>query len=532
MSEIYVSDYESHLEQFKAHLAGTTDESSPASFIPPAGYWTSREKDCFFHALAIHSRLRPDLIAHSIKSKTVLDVCTYLDALDKAAASQPSPSLRSELEGAMEVSASWVDYEESQASGLSRLELHWEEDEEAHSRATILASRPHDDPTYFTWKVEQESLWQKHDALKKLSPAHFEVMDTLMRTSSDDNDEESLPVPPSSQTSEQGPDNSSTFKPQEEPPTSSPPIVSNESESSPAALTVDLPSSPVPDHTSSPSAAYLKALSPASRRRLKKRLAMRKKRAEVNGTIPNLLPVVLPSRTRTKASVSKSKRRKGKLHLVQELGNEAELESEENIQAAFRERNIDSNALTELGFDIFNFHRLGKLMGWEEHTDFEPDGPASISFETVQILRSILLEFTTRVVQSTISIREQEFNLKRNMAIWRLQKEDEITFLTVNEALKMHWFPSSKYVHHSSADVPYQNMADREGAFHGQLPLHRELVPPVVLHVESDGVSLIPNEENEEELLAKLEDEERALNELDQQLERRYEENLWKGARG
>ncbi|WFD43633.1 hypothetical protein MPSI1_002296 [Malassezia psittaci] len=40
--------------------------------------WTAEEKSCFLHAVAIHSRLRPDLIAEEVRSRSVEEVCYVL----------------------------------------------------------------------------------------------------------------------------------------------------------------------------------------------------------------------------------------------------------------------------------------------------------------------------------------------------------------------------------------------------------------------------------------------------------------------
>ncbi|KAF8210294.1 hypothetical protein K438DRAFT_1809429 [Mycena galopus ATCC 62051] len=518
-------DYENHLTQFQAHLAGTTSQSLPSSFVPPAGYWSSREKDAFFHALAVHSRLRPDLIADSLKSKSVLDVCAYLD-----------------------VSDSWVDYEEEQADEFAKFEPGWEEEVETHKRAVLLASRFQDDPMYWDWKEEQESLWRKQDAMKQLGRPHLSVMEQLIQKS------DTLDSVQSRQTTE--------------PPLENSPI--HDGLIDPVLLAQSLPSSthteepvqPVagPSHPSTsaspqnthvpPSAAYLRALSPVSRRRLQKTLSMRKKRAEAKGVLPNLLPVNLTSLRPKKMHVPKprphkyTKRKKDdgdgrQRRTCPRHINESGLDTEEKIHLMFKDRGIDGNTLMEWGLDVFHLRKLGKLMGLLDGAYADPGHKSSISVATIRLLHSILVDFTSTVVQGAIAMREQEVILKRNVKIWRLLADDQINPGNIRDALQMHGFsmqslltdfpeetPATREDEEEDADRPEQ-----EEKFHARLPLHRELVSSFVLRppkLDEEGISL---ETDMDELLAELDDEDN-LDKLDRQLEAQYEKELWQAAKG
>ena len=123
----YVAQFRVHQKFVQAHLKGTLDGEQPflPAFFPPSSYWSSDEKDLFFHGLAVYSRFRPDLIAESIKTKTILDVCLYLDILQTASSAIPSEihgSLRSSLEPAMEVSSTWIQNEEQIAEALTQFD--------------------------------------------------------------------------------------------------------------------------------------------------------------------------------------------------------------------------------------------------------------------------------------------------------------------------------------------------------------------------------------------------------------------------
>ncbi|KAF7376163.1 hypothetical protein MSAN_00031400 [Mycena sanguinolenta] len=570
MSEVYLSDYENHLAQLKAHLSGKTSESLPPAFIPPAGYWTSREKDTFFHALTIHSRLRPDLIAASVKSKTILDVCAYLDALDRAAASEPILSQRATLEGAMEVSDSWVDYEEAQASELMEVEPGWEEEVKEHKRAELLTNRFRDDPAYWSWKDEQESLWRKQDNLVHLSLPHLSVMERLLQKSDATGETldsvrqtpepalEPLPTPESRdgviQITPQHVPSLDATEPDQGP--------SGSADNRSASVTPALPASPPPSHIP-PSADYFRALSPASRRRLKKRLSMRKARAEARGTVPNLLPIILPSHTKTKIYVPKPRphtyKKRHKKPDVEEEANDRDdgeiaatgqreggLDPEAKIQQIFQDQGIDGNTLVQWGLDVFNMRKLGKLMGLFDRAYGDSDQKSTISVNTIEILRNILLDFTSTIVQSAISIREQEVVLKRNMKIWRLQKEDKITPANIHDALMMHGFNRQNLLTDFPKDVPKdpspddgendderpeQRFVEGECTFHARLPLHRELASFVFRPEFFEDNSLLSPETNMDELDAELDDE-LVLDERDCQLEAQYEKELWEAVAG
>ena len=120
----YVAQFRVHQEFVQAHLKGSLNDEQPLlpAFFPPSSYWTSHEKDLFFHGLAVYSRLRPDLIAEGIKTKSTFDVSLYLDILQTASSSNPHESSRNSLEPAMEVSSRWVQNEEQMAAALLQLD--------------------------------------------------------------------------------------------------------------------------------------------------------------------------------------------------------------------------------------------------------------------------------------------------------------------------------------------------------------------------------------------------------------------------
>lgn len=85
------------------------------SSVPPSLlYWSPEEKERFFYALSRHSRLRPDLIAEHIGTKTASEVWAYLSFLEQSASSlddnakEPIPAARVQTD-------SWIAQEEKLA---------------------------------------------------------------------------------------------------------------------------------------------------------------------------------------------------------------------------------------------------------------------------------------------------------------------------------------------------------------------------------------------------------------------------------
>ncbi|KAJ7770224.1 hypothetical protein DFH07DRAFT_269970 [Mycena maculata] len=491
----YATDYEKHLGQLRAHLSGNTGHPLSPSFIPPAGYWTSREKDIFFHALALHSRLRPDLIADSVKSKNILDVCAYIDALERAAATQPlqASSLRSSLEGAMEVSDSWVQHEEEQASEITKLEPEWEAEAKRNRRSVLLAGRFQDEPTYWNWKEEREREWEKQDTLAKLGRHHLRVLDRFIRDAEVAiheaeplRDTEPPVAHPPSRFQDELIDPVLLALPSAEPPH---PISQLHAE-----LTINPPYTPEPSPNSStqplpssfPASGISDSrLSPDSRRRLTKRLYMRRMRAQATGVEPNLATTkLIPGRKSTRVYVSKPRPKKYKPRKPQTKRDDPDMADEEavpqdpipnarptpppslsggledaddetagriyylmrgitepyKIMSTLKDQGIDAKVLAEDGLDIFNLAKVSKLMELFQQAYTDPDEKnlaSSISHDSIKLLRTILTDFISNLVHRTISLREQEVVLKRNYKVWRLTKEDEITPENVLDALQM-----------------------------------------------------------------------------------------------
>lgn len=191
LTQSYVEQFRQHTQEVRTHLAGKTADELPPSFIPPAGYWTSAEKDLFFRGICTYSRLRPDLIAESIGTKSMLDVCTYIDILESASARAPtresdSATKRVDFEIAMEMSRSWIKWENGQASALASAELLWEAAETERLQEAALVEKAATVPSELTredfnaWKADREARWGADLVLNNLGRYHLKVMDTVL----------------------------------------------------------------------------------------------------------------------------------------------------------------------------------------------------------------------------------------------------------------------------------------------------------------------------------------------------------------
>jgi hypothetical protein len=129
MNEVhpYLVLFNQHVEQLRRHLSGFCNQSPSANSLIGGVLWTAEEKDHFFHALGVHSRLRPDLIAACVGTKNEVEVLEYLsllaDGSKKTASSEEC--IRATLYSAREVSDSWITWEEGNAKRLRLNEANW-----------------------------------------------------------------------------------------------------------------------------------------------------------------------------------------------------------------------------------------------------------------------------------------------------------------------------------------------------------------------------------------------------------------------
>ncbi|KAI9058501.1 hypothetical protein FKP32DRAFT_1597596 [Trametes sanguinea] len=219
----YLALYSEDVEAFRAHLAGKDgQELTPASYFPPNAFWSVAEKDAFFHALAIHSRLRPDLIAEEVKTKTVPDVCVYLALLEQATRESSRNPLyvgaenkaidiripRKDLPIAVEVSDQWIQQEEVAAAALAasepileRRSLLEERDKLIQSRRRSVRARKGQARTssqdrdregekrrrkeFEAWLHDAQAQWETEDQWQSLDHTSLAALDRILREDED-----------------------------------------------------------------------------------------------------------------------------------------------------------------------------------------------------------------------------------------------------------------------------------------------------------------------------------------------------------
>lgn len=310
INDHYASEFRQHLAQVQAHLAGNDGKALHPSYIPPTGYWTSLEKDAFFHGLSIHSRFRPDLIAVCVRTKSVVDVCAYIDALDKGLSKNAAvQSVRAEIEGSVEVSDAWVQWEEKRAVDLISLEYDWEEE--------MLEKQREEGGDEGVQEGNSRRYWNQEKTMRRLDVHHLRVMEAIIRDGEGGEpadhsspsarahitDEMIDPVLEISGVSLPAPEISCLHSSNGES-AQFLPLVGQDHDSFTKISQPDT-LDPVEEPTMNPS-----EFSPTSRRRLQKRLYMRKKRAEKTGSeFTSVGAKLRPGRKAKEMKSSKPRRR-------------------------------------------------------------------------------------------------------------------------------------------------------------------------------------------------------------------------------
>lgn len=274
----YIGHFNQHSAQFCAHLHGHTEDTVPSNVLG----FNAAEIDAFFHALSIHSRWRPDLIADSIPGKSVLSICSYIDALDEASqALDPSSSVflsRNAFECASETPDDLLKLEEEHAAKISQYDLPHDEGEEERNK-------------FFT----------------SLDKTHFQAIDHIISLHPENAD---IPL------------------------TSTP---------------TSLPDAEAEDEED------LSRYSPATRRRIRKRIHMRKKRASDAGEAVDL-SATLKKRGRPKREAEKKTTATG--GRVRKAGKT----KYERIKEKLEEWEIDGEYLAANGLGLFRLKGLENAM--------------------------------------------------------------------------------------------------------------------------------------------------------------------------
>ena len=211
----YLALFQEHVEDFRNHLSGRVEgEALRASYCPPNAHWSATEKDALFHALSVHSRLRPDLIAEEVQTKTISDVCAYISMMEEADCSLRKldkvghidlpPLLRKDFPAAVEVPEDWVIFEENCAATMVALQPFLDLEDTAREREEVvqthrtairapkLGARTVEDERdragekgrreeFERWLEQQQADWEGEDLLLSLDKKGLTALDRILR---------------------------------------------------------------------------------------------------------------------------------------------------------------------------------------------------------------------------------------------------------------------------------------------------------------------------------------------------------------
>ena len=492
---VYLSQHlANHISTTRHHLTGAPDHPEPPyapSFHPPTGYWTPTEKALFFRALSVHSRLRPDLIAASIGTKSTVDVAIYLCLLrqgatrvnngnNKSTSSYHGAATitigRDQHPAAHQVSAELITFEDQQAAHISVAEPVRIKEVESEARAETLRSvknsmrvprgegrkgRERDREGQLARKEEFERLraerefeWARGDVLARLDVVALQVLDRMLRV------DEERRVKAGSDAEEEGEGKSSTVPH---------PVASSSTPAGglhPTTPSPSPPATPTSNDNEDDAGAVPSHLSPASRRLISKRLYMRRKRAEASGGTAQLNPARLKPGRKESAT---SKYRQPKLpHTSDDDGEDPNPNPNRpergdtrpyKIQSEFEQLGIGADYMRENGLGLFHLGALGRLMRcvfvssgascrclmfmfccfrlYPRLDAWRPENVAeSIAKETIQTLHELVVQFTRDLVRRAITLRELDFALRAHTKVWRLG-ERVVRPLHVRPALEL-----------------------------------------------------------------------------------------------
>ncbi|KAH8984357.1 hypothetical protein EDB86DRAFT_149961 [Lactarius hatsudake] len=442
-SLLYLTSHlDTHISATLHHFTGAPEPPElpyAPSYHPPTGYWTGAEKALFFHALSTYSRFRPDLIASSIGTKSVLDVVVYLGLLRDGAqgitASRGAIAL-DQLPAAHEVSPALVALEDTHAADLAATEpsradetcaaaraeaeramrnsLRVRKGEGGRGAARDRAGQQARREELERWRAEQEGVWAREDTLARLDCVALQALDRMLRVDEERSVEAHFRG--EAEAEERG-----TPAAQPGPPTAVPP--------SPRAS--EHLSTPAPRDRGDDSEDALANLSPASRRRARKRLYMRRKRAEACGGVAQLNPTRLKPGRKASAT-NKNRRRRPSTPDPNDTDEDAEqkrrgrrphgITRPYKVQRKLDELGIDAQYMQENGLGLFRLGALWRLMRMYPRLDpSQPKGVTEfISAGTIQALHTLVVRFTRDIVRRALALRELDFARRGRMKMWRL----------------------------------------------------------------------------------------------------------------
>lgn len=302
----YLKHYKRHVSQFREHLRGADDINGglTSSVVSLGAFWTREEKVLFFHALSVHSRHRPELIAAEIPGKSIVDICAYLEALSIASLADKRQLSRQVFLPAIEVSDKWIHFEDEQAEAMASHEATWDQEYRDERRAMALRDekeamrmqkrkftengRDREEEkrrriAFEEFRANQEAQWRRDDYLSVLDGPHLQALDNILREA----EEPPNPTVCENEGCSQQSEGNKTHSANIPDAIIDPSLLEISTTIRPTEAEAIL--SPINANTQTFKATQenecfdLSKLSPSSRRRHKKRLHMRRKRAEATG---------------------------------------------------------------------------------------------------------------------------------------------------------------------------------------------------------------------------------------------------------
>jgi hypothetical protein len=400
-SDLYLTEHlAAHLVATRHHLTGAPEPPEPPyapSFHPPTGYWSSAEKALFFRALSAHSRLRPDLIAASIGTKSTADVAVYLSLLREGAAAATATTgmiARDQRPAAHEVSAALIALEDQLATCVCAAEPSRVREELGDARAeaeravkngmrlrrgeggkgkSLARDREGQEArraAFEQWRGEHELGWAREDVLARLDVVGLQVLDRILRLDEErraeggSGDEEGEAEYEDEDEDED--DGARQRRSAAGPSTTLLRAASLSSIAGESHATTPPPSSPpapISDDDKDDGGPIPPNLSPISRRRVYKRLYMRRKRAEASGGAAQLDPSRLkPGRKASATSRYKQPHRNGDSDSENPKQPARGDTRPYKIQRELERLGIGADYLHANGLDLFHLGALGRLM--------------------------------------------------------------------------------------------------------------------------------------------------------------------------
>jgi hypothetical protein len=176
----YLALFNQHVEHLRRHLSGFCGQLPSTSSLIGGVLWTVEEKDIFFHALSVHSRCRPDLIAACVGTKNEVEVLEYLSLLASGSkqAGTSDECERATLYSAREVSDAWIAWEEENAETLRLNEANWSRTSRVDGENRQL--REEEESTEYGYPDKRPL-----GGLEHLTYAHLQVLGEMLQNNND-----------------------------------------------------------------------------------------------------------------------------------------------------------------------------------------------------------------------------------------------------------------------------------------------------------------------------------------------------------